>query len=203
MTDAVQAGQKPATIIQNLVSNLWFPALMYFYIIPTFFKAKKEPTDVEIAEPATWLWTITKCFLMAAALFIGFLVLIYVKQEGMLFVPSQPIQDFDQNPDRYKNPAQRNLHFTDINLKTSDNLKLHGWLMTSGSTNFRGKDTVVFMHENAGNIGLRLDYFESLCNYAQVNVLSIAYRGYSKSEGAPTELGLELDAAAIGEFLKT
>ena len=74
--------------------------------------------------------------------------------------------------------------------------------MTSGSTNFKGKDTVVFMHENAGNIGLRLDYYETLCNFAQVNVLSIAYRGYSKSEGTPSELGLERDAIAIGEYLK-
>lgn len=46
---------------------------------------------------------------------------------------------------------------------------------------FKNKDTVVFFHENAGNIGLRLDYFELLCKHVGVNVLCIAYRGYSSS----------------------
>lgn len=90
MTDAVQAGQRPASFVQNLLSNIWFPALMYFYVIPTFFKAKKdEPIEtVAEAEPTSWMWSLTKMFLMIAALFIGFLFLIYSKQEGMLFVPS-------------------------------------------------------------------------------------------------------------------
>jgi hypothetical protein len=46
---------------------------------------------------------------------------------------------------------------------------------------FKNKDTVVFFHENAGNIGLRLDYFELMCKHVGVNLLCIAYRGYSRS----------------------
>jgi hypothetical protein len=49
--------------------------------------------------------------------------------------------------------------------------------------NTRNKDTVIFFHENAGNIGLRLDYFELIYHKLEVNIVAVAYRGYSKSEG--------------------
>jgi hypothetical protein len=35
-----------------------------------------------------------------------------------------------------------------------------------------------------------------------VNILSIAYRGYSYSEGTPSEKGLQIDAKAIIKFLE-
>ena len=50
-------------------------------------------------------------------------------------------------------------------------------------SNTRNKDTVIFMHENAGNIGLRLDYFELIYHNLDVNIVAVAYRGYSKSDG--------------------
>lgn len=44
------------------------------------------------------------------------------------------------------------------------------------------------MHENAGNIGLRLPYFKMVIDNLEVNILSMAYRGYSYSdEETPTE----------------
>ena len=52
------------------------------------------------------------------------------------------------------------------------------------------RDTVVFFHENAGNIGVRLDYFEMLFKRVNVNVLCVGYRGYGHSEGTPSEVGL-------------
>ena len=57
---------------------------------------------------------------------------------------------------------------------------------------------IVFMHENNGNIGLRIPYYKELINEVGVNILSIAYRGYSDSDDVkPTEKGLMLDAEAI------
>ena len=46
------------------------------------------------------------------------------------------------------------------------------------------------MHENTGNLGMNLDYFETLVKKVGVNVLCVSYRGYSKSEGVPSEQGL-------------
>lgn len=47
-----------------------------------------------------------------------------------------------------------------------------------------------------------MDYFEHLIKKVGVNVLCVAYRGYSRSEGKPSEQGLQLDAVAVAEFVK-
>jgi len=65
---------------------------------------------------------------------------------------------------------------------------------------------MVFFHENAGSkffyiflidlildIGLRLEYFMKYIKNVNTNILVIAYRGYSDSEGTPTEEGLKSD----------
>ena len=56
---------------------------------------------------------------------------------------------------------------------------------------------MVFFHENAGNLGLRLDYLQTVYNDLNCDVLIIAYRGYSHSTGVPSEKGLNMDARAI------
>ena len=56
------------------------------------------------------------------------------------------------------------------------------------------RETFVFFHENAGNLGLRLDWFEQVYKNLNVNILSVAYRGYSRSEGKPEQAGILLDA---------
>jgi len=58
------------------------------------------------------------------------------------------------------------------------------------------------MHENAGNIGMRIPQYKFLVKNLQVNILSMAYRGYSYSDQVdPTEEGLKKDADAIIDFL--
>ena len=56
------------------------------------------------------------------------------------------------------------------------------------------------MHENAGNIGLRMDWFEFVHFTMGYNILCVAYRGYSYSKGKPSEAGLKLDAKAITDY---
>lgn len=36
-----------------------------------------------------------------------------------------------------------------------------------------------------------------------VNIICVAYRGYSHSEGKPSEAGIKLDALAISSYVKT
>jgi fermentation-respiration switch protein FrsA (DUF1100 family) len=59
---------------------------------------------------------------------------------------------------------------------------------------------VIYFHENAGNIGNRLQVIDMLYFELEVNVLIVGYRGYGHSEGSPSETGLELDADAIFKF---
>jgi len=54
------------------------------------------------------------------------------------------------------------MDYRDVFLKASDKTNLHGWMILQPKDKMRQAPTVIFMHENAGNIGLRMDYFHSL-----------------------------------------
>lgn len=64
-----------------------------------------------------------------------------------------------------------------------------------------------FLHENAGNLGLRMDYFQTMYHDLGYNIIAFAYRGYSNSEFAdkqrfPSEASIKEDADLIREYLK-
>ena len=165
-----------------------FPCVMYFYVVPALFGP--EPVIDPSAEPASWTAFLIKLCLGIFCLFGLSILMLYFKQEAMLYKPSQPFQFPEQNPDLYQSPKQRGIPFEDVYITTEDGIKLHGWHMHHESKVLE-RDTVVFFHENAGNIGVRLDYFELLFKRVNVNVLCVGYRGYGHSQGEPTELGLK------------
>jgi hypothetical protein len=72
------------------------------------------------------------------------------------------------------------MKYEEIWLTTSDGLKLQGWFIFQASQ-VKNRDTIVFCHENAGNIALRMDFFEFLYKNLNVNIVTVAYRGYSAS----------------------
>ena len=78
------------------------------------------------------------------------------------------------------------MSYEEIWLRTKDNLKLQGWLLLQDDRP-ETRNTIVFLHENAGNIGLRMDWFEIVYKNLGVNVLAVAYRGYSRSQGKPNQ----------------
>lgn len=49
----------------------------------------------------------------------------------------------------------------EVTIVTKDGLKLQAWFIYQKKKPEK-RDTVIFLHENAGNIGLRMDYFEIL-----------------------------------------
>lgn len=135
-------------------------------------------------------------------MFLFLLLTVYFNQEGFLYVPDQPIKYVEQNPPRYQTPAERSMTYEEIWLKTKDNLKLQGWFMYHPE-DAASKSTIIFLHENAGNIGLRLDWFAMVYHQLNVNVVCVAYRGFSRSEGAPSQEGILLDAEAMLDFAKS
>jgi len=62
------------------------------------------------------------------------------------------------------------------------------------SKNFHKVPTLLFFHGNAGNISHRLDHVIKLREKMDCNVFLVSYRGYGKSDGTPSEIGLTLDA---------
>ena len=47
------------------------------------------------------------------------------------------------------------------------------------------------------DIGTRIPFMKYFQKYSNVNILLVAYRGFSYSEGTPTEQGLQQDAIVI------
>ena len=100
------------------------------------------------------------------------------------------------------------MNYAPVILQTSDEEFVHGWFMAENDPREsktlismkQNRRLVIFFHENAGNLGLRLDYFSMLYHEMNCDVLAVAYRGYSDSSGTPSEKGLKLDAAAVMEF---
>jgi pimeloyl-ACP methyl ester carboxylesterase len=119
---------------------------------------------------------------------VGFILWLRWSEPRMLYYPTRQI---DQTPD------QVGLKYEDINLTTSDGVRINGWYLPCGR---EAKHTIVFFHGNAGNIS---DRFEKLQVFRDLGVdtLIIDYRGYGRSEGKPNEAGTYRDAQAAYEYL--
>ena len=92
--------------------------------------------------------------------------------------------------------AAAQLHPRDVNFKTHDGVRLHGWLFESGAAN---APLIIWCHGNAGNITERSQVGQEFRRRG-VDVLLFDWRGYGKSEGNPTESSLYLDAEAVYTF---
>jgi len=62
--------------------------------------------------------------------------------------------------------------------------------------------TLLFCHENAGNIGFRIPNFLQIQDHLQANVLALDYRGYGHSTGKPSEDGLIEDALCAWRWMQ-
>jgi len=145
-------------------------------------------------------------FLLKTGVYAGIfccliLVFLYLIQDKLLYIPEAPNQAFkypENNPKSYRNPGERNIPYDDIYIKTKDGFTLHGWFLKQ--KNSTQVDTIIYFHENAGNIGNRMNDLENFYYELGMNVILVGYRGYGHSEGKPGEVGIGLDAEAIFEF---
>lgn len=88
-------------------------------------------------------------------------------------------------------PASVGLPFRDVEFAAADGVRLHGWLIPG-----RRAQTLLYSHGNGGNIGDRVAIARLLVAQLGVGVFMYDYRGYGRSEGAPSEAGLGADARA-------
>ena len=83
-------------------------------------------------------------------------------------------------------------------LKTADGLRLNAWWFPKTGAQF----ATLFLHGNAGNVTHRIDHAQAVLEAGSA-FLVVDYRGYGKSEGRPSERGLNEDAdAAYAELLQ-
>jgi len=93
-------------------------------------------------------------------------------------------------------PADMNLVYEDVELRTADGLRLSAWFMPANDP----RGTLLYLHGNSGNL---CDWIHAVDRYvwAGYHVLLVDYRGYGRSQGKPTEKGLYLDAEAAWDWI--
>jgi fermentation-respiration switch protein FrsA (DUF1100 family) len=131
---------------------------------------------------------LTGIVLLCIGAYAGLVLVATLTQADMIYYP---------DPVLVGTPDRIGLVYEDVTLTTGDNVRLHGWFVTTAA---RPRATLLFLHGNAGNISHRL---ASLDRFARLglNVLVIDYRGYGRSEGTPDEAGTYLDAEAAWQYL--
>ena len=102
----------------------------------------------------------------------------------------------EDNKESNRSPAARDLRYMDVEIETQDGETLVGWFAYQHGDP-TAYSTIVFYHENAGNIGYRISFMEWLYYEIGCNFLIIGYRGYGHSTGSPSEKGLMKDGEAI------
>lgn len=148
-------------------------------------------------------WRVWRVILIVV---VGLVGLIMMFENSLIYFPSKYPEGYwqaDNSPVRDGDVVPM---IEDCNFETSDGVKLHGWYCTphrqsnGGLVPVSAEMTLLWFHGNAGNLSHRYEMIRVLMRLP-VRVFIIDYRGYGKSEGAPTEQGLYLDARASWDYL--
>lgn len=132
------------------------------------------------------MWRALRILLTA---YIGFALVLYFFQSHLVFYP-------EIGREIIAAPSQVGLPHEDIRLTTDDGLSLHGWFIPANEA----RDTVLFLHGNAGNISHRIDTLQ-MFHRLGYSTLIFDYRGYGNSSGTPSEQGTYRDAEAAWRYL--
>ncbi|MEW5993437.1 MAG: alpha/beta hydrolase [Candidatus Zixiibacteriota bacterium] len=132
------------------------------------------------------LWPI----ILAASLLVLLAAWLYFYQPKLVFYP---LREFAVTPE------QVGLNYEDVRIPVGSGERLHGWYFANAADT-PGKPVVLFCHGNAGNISHRLETVDVLLGLG-ADILLFDYRGYGRSDGAPSESKAYTDAAACYRWL--
>jgi fermentation-respiration switch protein FrsA (DUF1100 family) len=135
------------------------------------------------AKRSRWL----RWLVLAGAGYASLLGLLMIFEEKLLFFPARyPRGDWD--PPR--------LEFEDAWFHADDGSKLHGWFVPHRSP----RAHVLIAHGNGGNLAGRATLLRALHGLGAASMI-FDYRGYGRSEGAPTAAGILADGRAARRWL--
>jgi uncharacterized protein len=112
----------------------------------------------------------------------------YLTQDRMVYFPTSTL---------VTNPGDHGLPYEDVALVADDGVRLHAWFVPVPDA----RATLLFFHGNGGNLSHRMDSLRIFHDLG-LSVLILSYRGYGRSEGRPSEAGIELDANAAWRHLR-
>jgi len=113
--------------------------------------------------------------------------MMYLQQPSMVFMPYRTLE---------ATPKDWGLDYEDVVFSTPAGVRLHGWFIPRAGS----RQVLLFFHGNAGNISHRGDSV-AIFNRLGLSVFIFDYRGYGRSEGAPSEDGLYEDASSAWRYL--
>ena len=113
----------------------------------------------------------------------------YLNQRKLLYLPSENNYLDDQI----------DFNFKEVFIDVEKNLKLKAWLIEN---DFKNKKTLVFFHGNAGNLSNRTYKLNQLSKL-DLNIIILAWRGFSGNEGEPSEQNLYNDAKKTIDWLNS
>jgi uncharacterized protein len=137
---------------------------------------------------------------------VGALIAIVVFESRFIYFPSK----YPEGDWRVREPraveGRAAARFEDVWLTARDGVRLHAWHAApvagrAGALEpVRTDRALLYLHGNAGNVSHRRAIVEDFASLP-AQVLALDYRGYGRSEGAPSEEGLYRDARAAFEYL--
>jgi len=130
-----------------------------------------------------------KFVLVFVASYVLLVVLVYLVQGRMLYLPGVPGRALTMTP------IDVGMEYQDVSIETADGVTLHGWFIPGRSSRI-----LLFFHGNAGNISHRLESIRQFHSLG-LSVLIIDYRGFGRSGGRTTEKGIYRDAEAAWRYL--
>ena len=133
------------------------------------------------------LGVVRRSAIWAASIYGGMLATLSFCENYLVFVPSK----FPAGIWTLPSGAD------EVTFKSSDGVGLHGWYFPQPNANA----VCLFHHGNGGNLTSRRDLAEQFRTALNCSILLYDYRGYGKSEGAPSEAGVLKDARAARAWL--
>ncbi|PNH09082.1 Protein bem46, partial [Tetrabaena socialis] len=106
----------------------------------------------------------------------------------------------------WKYPNEFKLEYEDVALESEDGVKLHAWLLWGrgwDAETIKSRPVIIFFQENAGNMSFRLPFLRLLVYRLNAVVFAMSYRGYGLSEGKPSERGIQKDALAGLQYVRS
>jgi hypothetical protein len=132
---------------------------------------------------ATLKWLLT----FAVVLYCGFVVLLYVMQRSIQYVP----ESFRTAPAAAGLPEAE-----EVMIDTADGERVIVWHVPPRAD----KPVILYLHGNGASLRWRADRFRALTADGS-GLVALSYRGYGGSSGRPTEDGLIEDALAAYAFM--
>lgn len=119
----------------------------------------------------------------------GALLMSQIVDRFVTYLIFQPTRGVDLTP------GQLGVEGEEVFLDTEDDVRIHGFYLPDATGRADPPRAILFLHGNAGNASHRLPNAAELARLGS-DVLLLDYRGYGRSEGAPSEEGVYADARA-------